>query len=152
MLTFLVLGQAEVYVPSGHEDHVISKILALDLELLHDDNVCFENVEHGLDNRVSQLFRQVLTGKAEHTHLETPCLPPWLVPKWIANAVYYGRVLGTEHVSLLEMLHIPFHEVMRMPMSTRLRPIGTAEVYYADIHSHYCQLRNTERIIKTLTH
>lgn len=64
MLTFLMLGQAEIHVPSGHEDHVVSEILALYLELLHDDNVCLENIEHGLNGRVSQLLQQVLTDRA----------------------------------------------------------------------------------------
>ena len=46
--TFLVLGETVVNIPARHQYHVISKILALDLELLHHDDVRFKNVEHGL--------------------------------------------------------------------------------------------------------
>jgi hypothetical protein len=66
MRTLLVLGQAEVAVPARHKYHVISQVFALYLQLLHDDNVRFEDVEHGI---------------------ERPRVAPWLVAKWVANAV-----------------------------------------------------------------
>jgi hypothetical protein len=70
MLTLLVLGQAEVAVPSGHKHHVIRQVLALDLELLHDDNVGLEDVEHGI---VRLAFA------------------PWLVAQRVADAVHVPR-------------------------------------------------------------
>jgi hypothetical protein len=67
MFTFFVLGQAEVAVPARHEHHIVSQVFALDLELLHDDDVGLQNVEHGI---------------------EGPLIAPWLVAKRIANAVH----------------------------------------------------------------
>lgn len=61
-----MLGQAEVTVPARHKDHVVGQVLALDLELLHDDNVCLEDIEHGI---------------------ERPLFAPWLIAKRIADAV-----------------------------------------------------------------
>lgn len=46
--TFLMLGQAEEDIPSGDENHVIVKVLLLYLGLLHDNNVCFKDIEHSL--------------------------------------------------------------------------------------------------------
>jgi hypothetical protein len=46
--TFLVLGQAEEDIPSGDENHVIAKVLLLYLGLLHNNNVCFKDIEHSL--------------------------------------------------------------------------------------------------------
>lgn len=46
--TFLMLGQAEEDIPSRDEDHVIVKILLLYLGLLHNNNVCFKDIEHSL--------------------------------------------------------------------------------------------------------
>lgn len=37
--TFLVFRKAEVDIPAGDENHVISEILPLDFQLLHDDDV-----------------------------------------------------------------------------------------------------------------
>ena len=64
--TFLVFWQAKVTVPARYKHHVISEIFALNLQLLHDDNVRLENVEHGV---------------------EGPFRTPWLVAKRVANAV-----------------------------------------------------------------
>lgn len=46
--TFFVLWEAKVDVPARHKNHVILEIFALDLCLLHDDNVCLERIEHSL--------------------------------------------------------------------------------------------------------
>ena len=73
--TLLVLGQAEVAVPAGHKHNVIGQVLALDLELLHDDDVRLEDVEHGV---VRLAFA------------------PWLVAQWVANPVYIPR--GDSHI------------------------------------------------------
>ena len=41
--------QTEVAVPSRNEYHVIREIFALDLSLLENHDIGFENVEHSLD-------------------------------------------------------------------------------------------------------
>lgn len=64
--TLLVLGQAEVAVPAGHQDHVVGEVFALDLQLLHDDDVGLEDVEHGIEGAL---------------------VAPWLVAERIADAV-----------------------------------------------------------------
>jgi hypothetical protein len=46
--TFLVLGETEVDVPAGDQNHVIAEILPLDLGLLHHNDVGFQGVKHGL--------------------------------------------------------------------------------------------------------
>ena len=61
-----MLRQAEVAVPARHQNHVISQVFALDLQLLHDDDVRLQDIEHGI---------------------ECPVRTPWLVAKGIANAV-----------------------------------------------------------------
>jgi hypothetical protein len=40
--------QAKVYIPPWDKDHVIAKVFPLNLGLLHDHNVCLENVKHRL--------------------------------------------------------------------------------------------------------
>lgn len=47
-ITLLMLGKAEITIPSRNEYHVIGKILPLDLGLLEYDDVSFEDIEHGL--------------------------------------------------------------------------------------------------------
>lgn len=65
--TFLVLRQAEVTVPAGDQDHVVTQVLLLNLELLHDNDVGLKNVEHSA---------------------ERAALAPWLVAKRIADTVH----------------------------------------------------------------
>jgi hypothetical protein len=68
--TLLMLGQAEVAVPAGHKHHVISQVFALNLELLHNHNVRLQDIEHGIKG---------------------PLVAPWLISKWIANAIDIPR-------------------------------------------------------------
>lgn len=65
-----MLGQAEVAVPAWDKHHVVRQVLTLDLELLHDDDVRLENVEHG--------------GKR-------PVCAPWLVAEGVADAIDVPR-------------------------------------------------------------
>lgn len=64
--TFLMLGEAEVAIPARHKHHVIGQVFALNLQLLHYDNICLEDVEHGI---------------------ERPLFAPWLVAERIADAI-----------------------------------------------------------------
>jgi hypothetical protein len=66
MRTLFVLWQAKVAVPARHKHHIIRQVLTLDLELLHNDNVGLENVEHGIVG---------------------PLVAPWLVAERVADAV-----------------------------------------------------------------
>lgn len=68
--TFLVLGEAEEDVPARHQDHVVCEVLALDFCFLHDDNVCFQCVKHGL--------REVNQARAWTSHGKVcwGCVPP----------------------------------------------------------------------------
>lgn len=61
-----MLWQTEIAVPARYKHHVICQIFALDLQLLHDDDVRLQDIEHGI---------------------ECPVRTPWLVAKGIANAV-----------------------------------------------------------------
>jgi hypothetical protein len=41
-----MLGEAEVAVPARDQNHVICQVFALNFQLLHDDNIRLEHVEH----------------------------------------------------------------------------------------------------------
>lgn len=75
--TLLVLRQAEEAIPAWNKYHIIGQILALYLELLHDYNIRLQDVEHGI---------------------ESPVLAPWLVAKWIADAVDIPRCDADHYV------------------------------------------------------
>lgn len=64
--TFLVFRQAEVAVPAGHKHHVVGQVFSLNLQLLHNDNVGLEDVEHGI---------------------ERPLIAPWLIAERVPDAV-----------------------------------------------------------------
>lgn len=80
-LTFLMFGQAEVDVPTGNQNHVVLEIFALNLRLLHYDNVCLEYVEHGLRGLEGGAPKD---GRA-HAHLERPLFSPWLIRKRVSR-------------------------------------------------------------------
>ena len=61
-----MLRQAKVAVPAGHKHHIVTEILSLYLQLLHDDDVSFEDVEHGVEGAL---------------------VAPWLIAKRVADAV-----------------------------------------------------------------
>lgn len=44
-----MLRQAEIHIPPGNKNHIISQILSLYLCLLHNDNIGLENIKHCLD-------------------------------------------------------------------------------------------------------
>lgn len=76
MITFLMFWQAEVDIPARDQDHVVSQVLPLDLGLLHDDNISFKNIEHGLEVEV-QISKEVTSGLGEparSTNFEGPRL------------------------------------------------------------------------------
>lgn len=64
--TFLLSRQAEIAIPAIKYHHVITQILSLDFELLHDDDVGFEYIEHSRES-----LRDT----------------PWMVRKWITDAI-----------------------------------------------------------------
>lgn len=47
--TFFVPWQTPEAVPSGNKDHVVPKIFALNLGFLKDDDICFQDLKHGLE-------------------------------------------------------------------------------------------------------
>ena len=100
-VTFLVLGQAEVAVPAGNEHHVIGQVLALDLELLHDDDVGLEDVEHGAEGAL---------------------LAPWLVAKGVADAVHVP--CGDAHGSIAARAPCSPLCAVRVVRAQRLRGRG----------------------------
>lgn len=61
-----MLGKAEIAVPSRNKNHVVSEILPLYLELLHDDDICLKGVEHKGEGSV---------------------FAPWLIAKGVPNAI-----------------------------------------------------------------
>lgn len=61
-----MLWQTPVVVPSRYKDHVVPQVFALNLRFLEHNNIGLENFEHAV---------------------ESPLVPPWLVSKWIANAI-----------------------------------------------------------------
>lgn len=46
--TFFYSRQAEVAIPSGDKNHIISKILSLDFGFLKNDNIRFQYIKHRL--------------------------------------------------------------------------------------------------------
>ena len=64
--TFLLSRQAEIAIPAIEYYHVITQVLSLDFEFLHDNDIGFENVEHGW---------------------ESLCDTPWMVRERIADAI-----------------------------------------------------------------
>jgi hypothetical protein len=68
--TLFVLGQTEKAVPPIYQDHIISQVFALNLQLLHDDNIGLKGVEHGTERASGA---------------------PWLVAKGVANAIDIPR-------------------------------------------------------------
>ena len=77
-----MLGEAEVAVPARDKDHVVSKVFALNLGLLEHYNVGFENVEHSLIEASAEVL---LKDRQVNTDLESPSVPPWLVPERISG-------------------------------------------------------------------
>lgn len=78
-----MLGEAEVDIPSWNQDHVILQVLALDLGLLHDNNVCLQRVEHCLQ---SVSFFEPLPEQHHSSYLIGAVCAPWLIPEWISGA------------------------------------------------------------------
>lgn len=64
--TFLLSRQAEITIPTIEYHHVITQVLSLDFEFLHDNDIGFEDIEHGR---------------------ESLCDTPWMVREWVANAI-----------------------------------------------------------------
>jgi hypothetical protein len=62
-----MLRKAEVAVPSGNQNHVVSQVLPLNLQLLHNDNIGLQNIKHGIEGAL---------------------FAPWLVAKWVADAIH----------------------------------------------------------------
>ena len=70
--------KTEEDIPSRHQDHVVFQILALDFGLLHDDDICAQDVEHCLPTI------NILNVKDEAgNNLESPLISPWLICKGI---------------------------------------------------------------------
>lgn len=66
-LTFLISRKTEEDIPAVYQHHVICQVLALNFNLLHDNNVGLQNVEHGR---------------------ERPRLIPWRVSKRISDPIH----------------------------------------------------------------
>ena len=58
--------QRKIDVPPRDQDHIISQIFSLYFQLLEDDDISLERIEHAI---------------------EGPLLSPWVVPEGIADAV-----------------------------------------------------------------
>ena len=65
-----MLRETEEAVPARNQDHVVGQVFALDFQLLHDDDVGLEDVEHGGERAVGA---------------------PWMVSKRVADAVDIPR-------------------------------------------------------------
>lgn len=65
-----MLGQAEVAVEARHQHHVVGQVFALNLQLLHDDDVGLEDIEHGVEGAI---------------------VAPWLVAEGVADPVDIPR-------------------------------------------------------------
>ena len=70
-IPLLMLRQAEVSIPAFDKDHVVAQVFALDLELLHDDYVGAEDVEHGGEGAVGGVPGRVGEGVADA--VDVPC-------------------------------------------------------------------------------
>lgn len=71
VLTFLVFWETEMDVPSRDQDHVVSQVLALDLGLLHDDDVGLKDVEHGLQVSGGNPMKSVVSDSPERCAFAT---------------------------------------------------------------------------------
>lgn len=73
--------QAEIAVPAGHQDHIITQIFSLDFCFLKDNNICFENVEHSLEPEINAVRAQLIQAFA---YIEGPIISPWLIAEGIS--------------------------------------------------------------------
>jgi hypothetical protein len=76
-----VLWQTKKTIPPVYKNHIVSKILSLDLQFLHYNYVGLEDIEHGW---------------------KSAAIPPGLIPEWVPDPIdiprCYSDSIGGAHI------------------------------------------------------
>lgn len=116
--TFFDPRQTKVTIPSRHKNHIISKILPLDLGFLEDDNVRLQSVEHGLIMSCNPTRQtQRLTSKVRlplHGSYENGFLSILSIPRRHQHTTYRIPLTDHRHISTV---HTNRHNQLTVPRS-----------------------------------